>query len=58
MKLFNVLLPEHWLPTLRQIAREQSATQRKDVTVSSMIRELLQEKFKLEEKQSPKRDKP
>ena len=45
MKIFNVLLPEKWISELKKTARKESAKNDKDISVSSLIRDLLQKHY-------------
>lgn len=47
MKLFNIKMPVCWIETLRQKARLESVRRKSNVSISLLIREVIQEKYKL-----------
>ena len=49
MKLFNLMVPEKWISQLKEIARKEAAKRNDDVTVSSLVREALKQKYGLKD---------
>ena len=49
MKLFNIMAPETWVKQLKKIERQEAIKRDETVSVSMLVREALQEKYKLKD---------